>query len=240
MFSTLGILLHHKTKRFHASFSRLRLVARIIKLLAVAYTLIVVLGFGFFLDSILREVFPSEPGILIVNRYLMYSLLLSFAIQFFLLELPSVALKPYLVIPLTKQSLVIAYLFFYFSNIINYLPVLFLLPYWAKVVLRTEAATSASRWLIGLIVMSLAGSFTVLLLRMFLYTRTGLFFLLIGGTIIVRNIANASPLTFYSSLLFDGLLYGSNRSLTIPLVLGIGSFSLTVHYLKKRLFIDLT
>src|SRR5699024_9999367 len=90
---------------------------------------------------ILEEMFPAEDPVVLVNNYLVYWFLIDLVYRFFLQKLPVMNVKPYMVLPIKRQT-VIHYLLGKTSlSFFNILPLFFYLSF--SVVLLTQGYSAA-------------------------------------------------------------------------------------------------
>src|SRR5699024_414097 len=117
-------------KKFsRSSYFRRSIAIKILLAFAALYFIVSFLFLGTGVFFILKEEFPNEDPLVMVNNYLIYWFLFDIVYRFFIQNLPVMNVKPLMTLPI-KRKTVIHYLLgksaFSFYNI---LPLFFFLPF---------------------------------------------------------------------------------------------------------------
>lgn len=229
-------------KRFSRStYFRQRLVARIFAILMGLYFLGNLVFIGYFLDSVIKELYPEQNIPHLINRYVFHFFGILLLSRFFIQKLPTVQLSPYLHLPVKKSNLVLSYLLLYLLNGFNHIPMIIAIPYWAKIVLPEFGFAAGMFWLLGFALLALALNFFVLKIKMLLFHRPGVFLglmALLAGSAWLEHTAGTMLIASASSWLFDGLLNGSPSSLCVPFLLFLWSAASAYFSLRRQLYGD--
>ena len=220
---------------------KLRIAARIGKGIAVLNLLGVFFYAGYMLDVFITRIFPEMDSVEIVDRYFMLVLLFMVAIRFFIQKLPAVDMQPYLNLPFRKSPLVRAWLLLSFISWWTFLPVAFLLPFWAKTILQRFAVMAGGYWLIGVSTLVLVTNLVVVVLKILFVENSLKFISLVFLLTIVLwavNILNLHIVSEFSDSLFKQLLSSHTSALFSLLFLLALFFYGTSRLVRNRLYLD--
>ena len=243
---TVGQILKHIVLQRWLSLRRsesfkLQIAARIGKGVAVLYLLGVFFYAGYMLDVFIARIFPKMDSVEIVDRYFMLVLLFMVAIRFFIQKLPAVDMQPYLNLPFRKSPLVRAWLLLSFISWWTFLPVAFLLPFWAKTILQRFAVVAGGYWLIGVGILVLVTNLVVVLLKVLFFEKPLKFIslaLLLAIALWADNIFNLHFVAGLSASLFKQLLSLDTMALFSLIFLFSLFFYGTSRLVRNRLYLD--
>ena len=108
------------------------------------YLMLNFLVLGFFLDELLKGIYPDAEPLQVFNRFFLYYLVFDLVMRFFLQNLPVTAIQSYMLLPISRSKLVHYLLVKSLPNFFNLAPLLFLVPFLFKVAIP---ALGASGWL---------------------------------------------------------------------------------------------
>lgn len=117
----------------------------------VFYLSISILIMGFTLPAILQEYFPGQKVISAFNQNLWYYFIFSAILRQLFQEIPIVNSIPLLVLPFKKKKIARHLVNKSFFHIINFLPLLFLIPFTFDTVIEEYELLNTLGWLINLV-----------------------------------------------------------------------------------------
>lgn len=206
----------------------------------VVYFALVFFFVGVSLSDILREYFPDEEPIRVVNRYLSLWFLAGIFMRFMLQNLPVLHVKPLLVQQIKKSSLVHFVLGKSILHWMNFLSPLLFIPF-AVVTLETSvySGTQVSGWAAMMVGMIFVLNFlNFILQKQFDDNLKALLpFILIVSVLGALEYFEVFALSPYLGQAFDAVLAQPYLAV-IPFVLAIFLYRLNFVHLKKQLYLD--
>jgi hypothetical protein len=145
------LLVHFWKEKLRSPFWQKSIIVNVLLGFLGLYLALNILMLGFFADRIIGEVFPDQNVVAAFNRLLFYYFGFDIVIRFFLQQLPAVSIQPYLTLPIKKRTLLHFPLIRSAFNFINLLPILLILPFFFKVVVKTESISYCISWLVSIL-----------------------------------------------------------------------------------------
>ncbi len=148
-----------------ASFGRSLGLKIFMAFIAIYFSLVfLLLGIG--LHPLLKEAYPSEEPLQIVNRFLLVYLALEMVMRFMLQTLPVMTVKPLLSLPVPKGKVVNYVLLRSLFSFFNFLPLLLFIPFAAFTWYETELPVfSILAWTVAVIALVLSVNYFNFLLK---------------------------------------------------------------------------
>ena len=120
---------------------------------------------GVALYPILKDLFPEQDPVTVVNQYLLLWLGLEFVWRFMLQTLPVMNIKPLLVTPIPKKKVVNYVLTKSLFSFYNLLPVMLFVPFAAFSVYKGQSFLSMFGWTVAVLSLSLCVNYANFLLK---------------------------------------------------------------------------
>lgn len=205
----------------------------------VVLLLLELLLVGLTLKHILSDAFPEANLVNLFNGALLYYFAIDLVLRYLMQGLPVIAAQPYFHLPV-KKSLIVNYMLAKSKLfILNYLPLLVLIP-WAIQVIAPEYGTiPALQWLLGLIFLIFANNFIVIYVKRQIFSRPWVIavfgFIIIG--FVMLDYLNVYSISDVSQYLFLQLIIVPFAWL-LPLALLLSSYLLNYFYLRARMYIE--
>lgn len=128
--------LTHQLKAFWRSKNKGRGIAmRIVMGVLILYLLLNVLVVAFFLDKIIGKTHPDQNIIQVFNGFILYYFLLDLLTRFQMQELPTLAVRPYLHLPIKRNQIVNYLSISSLGTAFNLTPFLLTIPFLSKIVI---------------------------------------------------------------------------------------------------------
>ena len=205
----------------------------------IALILLELLGLGIMMRRILSEAYPDHDLVAIFNGALLYYFAIDLILRYLMQSLPVMAAQPYFHLPV-KKSVIVHYmlaksLFF----IMNYLPLLVIVPWALNSIAPDHSMAQAMTWLAGVIILVFTNNFIVLFVKRQLFTRPWVvvvFGLLVLGFIALDNMGLYS-ISVLSTSLFNGMIHQS-WALLFPVSLLLLAYAANFYYLRARMYVE--
>ncbi|WP_214072860.1 DUF5687 family protein [Mucilaginibacter sp. dw_454] len=216
------------------------LAVRIIMSLLILLLMLYVVAAGFFMDMILKKVYPHQSIIIpfcgLVLIYFLGELFSRIQLQ----ELPTLRVQPYLQLPI-KRNTIVGYLTLTgLFSVFNLWPFLLFWPFIFKQILPSAGGLAAFSFIIALMGLSVFNNYLALYIKR-KSNLNGWVFLVTTG-VLVLLILGDFKWHFYSirdiSYLFFGNVLKTPILALIPLALGIFMFYFNFLYLKQNLYLE--
>jgi hypothetical protein len=202
-------------------------------LLMMSYLLMI----GFFLDPILRKIFPDDDPVSIFNGIIIYYLGFDLLIRYLMQSLPTFAIESYLHLPIKKRTMVHFVISKSIFHPLNFLPLLVFLPFAINSIAPDYSSPSTVAWILSVVFLIFNNNFLSTYLKRQLVSKP-LITLLAGVILIslaVLDHFGIIKLSLISTYFFHLLL--QNPILTIlTILLVLSSYSLNFFLLKSKLY----
>jgi hypothetical protein len=215
-----------------ASFSA-NLVIKIFMALAALYFTAIFLGLGIGVFYIIREEY-ADP-LMVINRFMIYYVVFDLIVRLFLQKIPVINIKPLLVLPIPKKTIVNFAIGKMLLSFFNFLQWFFFIPFSVVLLIEGYDVTGVIFWYLGMMSLIYANNFLNILLN----NKDQLFYVfiaLVAGCGFLQYYG-VFDVTAYTSGFF-GALYQTGWAFLIPVAFFSGLFVLTFRYLKKNLHLD--
>lgn len=113
---------------------------RIFMGILIVYLLLNVLVVAFFMDRILMKTFPGQDTLQTFNSFILYYFLMDLIMRFQLQELPTLSVRPYLHLPISKNQIVNYLSITSLATAFNLTPFLLTIPFLIKVLIPLHGA----------------------------------------------------------------------------------------------------
>ncbi len=230
----------HQWKQLRRSpFWQKSLAINIILGFFVFLILLELLGIGILLPTILAETFPGQDLIAVFNGALLYYLAIDLILRYLMQSLPVMAAQPYFHLPVRKSVIVNYMLAKSKLFILNYLPLLVLIPWAVKAVAVEYSITQALQWLFGLIFLIFTNNFIIVYVKRQIFSRpwiVAIFGFVVIGFILLDSLGVYS-ISVISAKLFLYLIT-IPWAMAVPFVILLLVYLLNFTYLRARMYIE--
>ena len=138
------LLVNQWKEQFRSPFWTQSVIQTVILALFVLYMMLNMLVLGFFAGKVLEENFPEENVVMKFSGLLVFYFLADLFMRFFLQRFPTLSIRPYLHLPISKGRLVNYLLIRSISSVFTILPLLLILPFYSNTVIG-QLGVNASR-----------------------------------------------------------------------------------------------
>jgi len=203
------------------------------------YFIAVFLGLGVSVYPILKKQFPESDPLILVNGFLFYWFLGDLMMRFFLQKLPVMNIKPLLVLPIKKRSILHYVLGKSAISFFNFLPLFAVVPFGIILMFENYGTSTAVSWMVLMFVFALIVNFLNFIIES-KSAETELSFLpiiLIGGVLFGINYFEILSLTALLASVVNSII-ANPVLLSIPILILIGLYYVNYEILRKKLYLD--
>ena len=206
----------------------------------VVYFLLVFLVLGIALYPILEKSFPDQKPLAIVNSFVVFWLFFELVLRFFMQSLPVMNIKPLLVLPIKKQSVIHFVLLKSLTSIYNIFPLLVIIPFGVYNITKGNYnALNMIVWMVSMYVLALVVNYSNFLIKKKFAENIIAFlpFVAIGLVFFGLDYYGFFKITIVSGILLNGLV-GQPILVVVPIVILAGLYFLNFNYLKTNFYLD--
>jgi len=203
------------------------------------YFMVMFLIIGLALYPILKDQFPEQDPLRVLNGFLFYWILGDLVFRFFFQKLPVMSVKPLLTLPIKRAKVINYVLGKSAFSFFNFLPLFAIVPFGITLIINDYPASSVLVWMLALVLVTLIINFLNFIIESF-SAETELSFLpiiLLTGGLFALNYFNIISFTNILGSSFNAI-YQSPILLVIPLAILVGLYLFNFKLLHKKLFLD--
>ncbi|MDO5978821.1 DUF5687 family protein [Flavivirga spongiicola] len=203
------------------------------------YFIAMFLGMGLIMYPGLKEAFPDQDPLVIVNNYLFYWILGDLIFRFFFQKLPVMSVKPLLTLPVKRSKIVNYVLGKSITSFFNYLSLFAIIPFGITLIVEDYSPSSVLVWMLALILVTLCINFLNFIIESFSAEKELSFLpiIILTGGLFVLNYFNVVSFTEVVANGFNAI-YKTPVLIGIPLLVLIGLYFFNFKILKQKLFLD--
>lgn len=207
--------------------------------LGVAMLMLNLVSIGLFIDVIFEKSAPDINPVELINSYLLYYFLVDITMRLVLQKKQGVVLKPLLLLPLSRNSLVNYILAKSFYSIFNFIPLFIIIPFAFKVVAANYGSVETLAWLLFFVAISMCSSFIVTFIKQaasasYKYAAA---FGLAGAALFLIDKFELVSFSSVSSVIFslplDNPLY-----FILPVIALIVIYIINFRFLRSKIYLD--
>ncbi len=218
-----------------ASYFQKGIAIKILLGFAVLYFGGAALMLGGSLFFILKKTIPNLDPIVIVNNYIIYWFLFDLAIRFFLQQLPVMNVKPLMVIPIHKNTIIHYLLGKTTISFFNFIPLFIFFPFSIVLIAKGYPAANVIFWFLSVVFLTLSNN----LVNFLINKNNTVFYVLLSALVIFAGLEyyNIFKISTPIGVAFNAL-YQHPYLVFIPLFMMLGLYVLVFQYIKKGFYLD--
>ncbi|MBP2283655.1 multisubunit Na+/H+ antiporter MnhC subunit [Flavobacterium sp. CG_23.5] len=226
------IYLEWKAFTRSASFAT-NLGLKILMFFLIAYFSVAFLALGIGAFYILKEM-KLDP-LVTVNKFLIYYFLMDLIIRLLLQAIPVMNIRPLLILPIKKPTIVHFSLGKTILSFFNIVHVFFFIPFTIVLIIEGYDVLSAVIWYLAMVSLIYINNFLNILLN----NKDHLFAIFVGVVLVLGGCQyyKVFDITNYTSLFFDALFH-TKWMFLLPVLVLIGLYYFTFHFFKNNLYLD--
>ena len=218
-----------------SSYFQKGIAIKILLALAVLYFGGIALLVGIGLFFILKKELPEIDPIIIVNNFLIFWFIFDLALRFFMQQLPVMNVKPLMVVPVKRNTIINYLLGKTALSFFNFLPLFIFVPF--SIVLLTEGypVLNVVCWFFAMLFFVLSNNFIN-----FLINKSNTYFYVIVSVLAIfigLEFFNIYKVTAPIGVAFNALYNNPVLSL-IPLILMLALYAINFNLIKKEFYLD--
>lgn len=209
------------------------LVMKILMIFGAIYFTIVFLALGIGAFYIIKK--ANLDPLLMVNKFLIYYLIMDLVVRLFLQKIPVMNIRPLLVLPIKKPTIVNFSLGKTALSFFNWLHAFFFLPFSIVLIIEGYDVLSVILWHLGIVALIYINNF----LNIILNNKDNLYAIFIGIVLVLGGCQyyHIFDITNYTSVFFDGLFH-TKWLFLLPVLALVGLYFYTFYYFKSNSYLD--
>lgn len=211
------------------------LAVKIIMIFFGIYMLACLIMLGVGLYFILEEVFPGVDPMLKVSEYFLYWILGELAIRYFMQKLPVMDIKPLLLMPIKKDSIVHYILGRSAFSFYNFLALFLFVPFAIVLLVKGYPTLNVLVWLFAVACISQSVNFLNFIINKSDKVLVGLLVLLMAFYAV--DYFQLYPIKEFTGKLFHQL-YVSPLWVLAPLAIAIVTYLVNFRFLRTKIYLD--
>ncbi|RXP54263.1 hypothetical protein EC396_09365 [Lutibacter sp. HS1-25] len=208
---------------------------KILLALAVLYFGGIALLVGAGLFFILKKAIPETDPIILVNNFLIFWFIFDLVLRFFMQQLPVMNVKPLMIVPV-KRSTIINYLLGKTAlSFFNFLPLFIFVPFSIVLLVQGYPVLNVVCWFFALLFLVLSNNFIN-----FLINKSNTYFYVLISVLAIfigLEFFNIYKVSAPIGVAFN-TLYNNPILSIIPLVLMVALYAVNFNFIKKEFYLD--
>lgn len=228
----LFIKLEWKSFFRSASFGT-NMVLKIFMILGALYFAVLFLALGFGIYPILEDAGLEPFGT--VNKYLIYYFVLDLVIRFFMQKMPVMNIRPLMILPIKRNTIVHFALGKTALSFFNWLHAFFFIPFSIMLIIKGFPVVNVVLWHLSIIALFYFSNFINVLLN----NKDSVFYpvLAVVAACALAQYYKIFDFTEYTAVFFNGL-YSTYYLFLIPILAAIAVYYFAFNYFKSNLNLD--
>lgn len=218
-----------------SSYFQKGLAIKILLILAALYFGACFLSLGVFSFFILEDIFPDKDPVVIVNNFIIYWFLGDMVFRFFLQQLPVMNIKPYMMVPIKRSSVIHFLLGKTSVSFFNFLPLFFFLPFSIVLLVQGYPVLNVVAWFFSMMFFTLSINYLN-----FLLNKNNKVFYAIVTVLIAAGLFQyygVYSITGPAGYFFN-TIYSKPYAVLIPLLLMIMLYRVNFKFIRKDFYLD--
>jgi len=165
-----------------ASFDK-KIAIKILMVFAILYFMAIALSIGIGIFFILKKSMPQSDPFVTINKFLIFYFLIDLALRFFIQQLPFMNVKPLMILPVSKNTIINYLLGKSMLSIFNIIPLFIFIPLSVVLYIQNYSGWHVLTWLIGIVLIIQSDNFINFIIdksNVVFYIIVGLLFTFIG------------------------------------------------------------
>ncbi|WP_430410868.1 DUF5687 family protein [Kordia sp.] len=192
-----------------------------------------VLGIGLFF--IVKKTVPDIDPIIVVNNFIIYWFLIDLLFRYFMQQMPVMNIKPLMIIPIKKKTIIHFLLGKTTVSFFNILPLFIFIPFSIVLLFNGYSALNVILWFISIVAITQALNFLNILVN----KSNTVFYITVAllAAFVALEYFQIYAISEFFGMLFNGL-YNHPYLAIIPIALACSLYYLNYNYLYKRFYLD--
>lgn len=228
--------LNFEWKEFsRSSYFQKGIAIKILLALAVLYFGGIALILGTTLFFILKKSIPETDPIILVNNFLIFWFLFDLVLRFFMQQLPVMNVKPLMIVPVKRNTIINFLLGKTALSFFNFLPLFIFVPFSIVLLVQGYPVLNVICWFFAMLFLVLSNNFINFLINKsntYFYVLVSIFTIFIG-----LQFFNIFKISEPIGIAFNAL-YNNPILSIIPLILMVALYAVNFNFIKKEFYLD--
>lgn len=216
-----------------ASF-KTNLALKILMAIGAFFMILYFLGIGVGAYYLIEKVLKKDP-LVVVNQFLIFYVVVDIAIRYFMQKMPVVNIKPFLYLPLKKDTIIHFGIGKTIVSFFNILHAFFFIPFSVVLIIEGHNGLNVIGWHLGAMALIYCNNF----INIFVNSKDVVFISVLSviaslGALMYFNVFD---ITIYTSQIFEAF-YNQPYLALIPIVFAVFLYRLAFNYFKKHFYLD--
>jgi len=235
----LKLLIHQWNEKRRSTFWQKSILINVILGILGIYLLLDFLFIGYYADKIIQKLYIGRDVVEVFTGLLFYYFTFDLILRFLFQKLPTLAIKPYLTLPVKKRTLLHYPLIISVSSFFNIIPVILFLPFFTKVVCTTHTTSFCITWIVTVFSLVAANNFLNFALKKN-FSKRPLFILLLMAFVAELIYLDVTKTVSCSNYISSALIYLANNPflVIIPIAIVALTYNLAYFLLKRNSYIE--
>lgn len=218
-----------------SSYFQKGLAIKILLILAALYFIVCFGVLGVFSFFLIEDGFPNEDPLEVVNNYLVFWFLIDLGFRFFMQQLPVMNIKPYMIIPIKRETVIHYLLGKTTLSFFNILPLFFFLPFSIVLLAQGYNPLQVICWFFSMVFFTISLNY----LNFLLNKNNKVFYAIVAvlGALILLEFYHIYPIAEYAGLFFNEI-YNKWYAVSIPLLLMILLYRRNYKFIREGFYLD--
>ncbi|MEZ4792916.1 MAG: DUF5687 family protein [Gelidibacter sp.] len=220
---------------FRASYFQKGLAIKILLALAALYFggSAIMLGAGMFF--ILKEAAPNSDPIRMVNNFIILWFLFDMVLRFFMQQLPVMNVKPLMVVPIKRNTIIHYLLGKTTFSFFNFIPIFIFLPFSVVLLLKGYPVLNVLCWFLSIVFLTLSVNYINFLIN----KNNAVFYGLVAAIAILIGIVYYQVYDIFTPIgrAFNAL-YDHPYLISVPILLVVTMYAINFKYIRKGFYLD--
>ena len=233
------LLAHQWKEKIRSSFWQKNIVLNILLGILGTYFLLNIVVVSLFLDKILLLYFKTTDVVTLLTQFLFYFFLVDLFVRFLFQQVPSLAIQPYLTLPIPKSKLLHYPLIKSIFSFLNLFSLLLILPFFIKNIFFTQHFQFSFSWLVCVLSIVGTNNFILFLLKKYFSKQLAIPLFLFASIALVLALEFTKTTSF--SISFSESIYWISSSylrLITPLTMLALAYFSAYTMLRKNAYIE--
>lgn len=212
---------------------------KIIMIFLALYFTTAMAVFSLVLPELFEELQPEFSPFTLFNRYAILYFALELLVRLQLQTLPALSIKPFMNLPISKNSLVHFVLRKSIFSFYNLSALVLLLPFSIRMIIDGMDPYRMTVYILSLYILAVCINYLVFLIKRSLFEKIGFWILLLGAiaTAFLLEFFDIFPVSFYTGKILEAFYY-QPYLLLWPAALLFVLYRANFRFLRERLYLD--
>ena len=233
------LLIHQWKEKIRSPFWQKSIWLNIVLGILGIYLLLNIVVIGYFADVILKKIFVNTDVVEAFAQILFYYFTFDLILRFFVQQVPTLSIQPYLTLPIKKSKLLHYPLIKSIPDFINLVALLLILPFFVKVICTTKTPLFCLAWFITVFSLIATNNFLNFSLKKYFSKRPLFILFLLAIVCLLIYLDKTNTISFSRYFSADLLRIAETPFVVlIPVSIVAISYYLGYNLLKKNAYIE--